>query len=171
MKTARKPVQTEDFQGYGATPETALKCRHDTVERLWKTHLLDDTQQRAALEIRAVVEALHCCAFRSAGSIEAFNSPPKKQGPPVSVGFLPIHIREAWHKRYEPWKHLEARMPVRGPHTRLECVYGVVVENYRLGETERLYGLPRRSMRAIIEASLDHYAEIAGWIRPVRLAG
>jgi len=169
VKALRKPVAETDFQGYGATPQTAAKCRHDVIERLWKTRLLDDTQHRAAMEIRDVVEELHSCAFRSAGGIEAFAAPPKRQGPPRAVGFLPVHVREHWHKRYEPWKRAEGKLMVIGRTTRLEAVYSVVVENWRLGETEREYGLPRRSMRAILETSLDHYAEIAGWISRVRL--
>jgi len=166
--TARKHVSETDFQGYGATIETFKKLQVDVVKRLWEKGYLDDTQARAASEILDIMQGLETASLKMSNAVEAFASPPKRMGPPAVAG-LPMHLRDKWQKRFRHWIAEEGNAFVVPGVRRLEVVVRVVRDNRPLGKVEAEYRLPRRSMRAVLEASLDRYGEIAGWIRPVRL--
>ena len=153
------PDTARDARAIRPTPETLRKLQQDVVVELVREGSLRPHHQDAALEIRAVHEAVGRGMFARSSCDPTAGSSGRAYGPRDFTQRMSARERRLWETRYLPWSRDMALAVVAGlPGTRwMQLAIDIVVDNHAVGTVEERYRLsPGTAIRYLAEA-LDRY--------------
>lgn len=141
------------------TPETRARLRHDVVLRLHATGRLHASHVAAALEIRTVTEAVGRGMFPTSGFGMGGGVPLQRRTGRDFLDRMTAAERLMWERRYLPWtRALALQIAAALPPVRwLQLVHDIVVDNARMRDVERRYGLRHGAAADYLRQALEIY--------------
>jgi hypothetical protein len=141
------------------TPETRARLRRDVVWNLHRAGKLDARHMEAALEIRAVLEAVGRGMFPTSGGALEGGVPVQKAPGRDFLDRMSAEERRKWERRYLPWTkamavHVAAALP---PVRWLQLVLDIVNDNAGPRDVERRYALRHGAAVDYLRQALEIY--------------
>lgn len=153
------------------TEETAARARVDVVLELLEAGVLLPAHADAAHEIREVFMAVTKGLWPKAGMVtrEKLIGRTARRRFVDPIAQLDPAMRRLWSSRYRPWADEMSRQWIwrgnTGGMTTLALFVAVVVDCRTLEEVGLFEGIGRERAVEVLEAALDRYARMAGWIK------